>query len=302
MPKFLGFETMSREDHLRVGLFGLVLLSLQCVLLGLVTDAELRGWAIHAVAAGLGAWALVGVEPLPVRATSATGIVAVVNEAVMYLDRDQPLKYVIPALLLLGTAIWVLERSMTMPATELSSLTGATGSSGGSVWDDSISSLDLPPPPPPMHLRNLWAPIVTVAGIGMTVYGFLAADWIMSRALFGLIQADLTYSQLRDVWSNLGAPPPVVEGFVGIAYVLGYVGMLLALIGSMSALVRQFEIGQVWRVAGASVIGATSVMQFLVVVGLLTAEANISVLSGAWAAPLGLGLAALGFWVSTARP
>lgn len=293
---------MSREDHIRAGLLSVVLLSLECVLAGLVTGAELRGWAIHAVAAGLGVWALVRVEPLPVRATSAIAIVAVVNEAVMYLDRDQPLMYVIPALLLLAMAIWVLERSTTTPTTEVSSSTGDFESSSGSDWDDSISSLDFPPPPPPIHAKNLWAPIVTVAGIGMAIYGFLAADWITSRALFGLIRADLTYSELRNVWSDFGAPPPVVEGFVGIAYVLGYVGMLLALVGSVSALVKQFVVEQPWRVAGVFVIGATSVMQFLVVVGLITAEANISVLSGAWAAPLGLGLAALGFWVSTARP
>ena len=301
MPRFLGFETMSREDHIRAGLLGIVLLSLECVLAGLVTGAELRGWAIHAVAAGLGVWALVGVEPLPVRATSATAIVAVVNEAVMYLDRDQPLKYVVPALLLLATAIWVLERSITTPPTEISSSTGASGLGNGSGWVDSISSLDFPPPPPPISAKNLWAPIVSVVGVGMTVYGFLAADWITSRALFGLIRADLNYSQLRGVWSDFGAPSPIVEGFVGVAYVLGYVGMLLALVGSVSALVKQFVVEQPWRVAGASVIGATSVMQFLVVVGLLTAEANIIVLSGAWTAPLGLGLAALGFWVSTAR-
>jgi len=142
---------------------------------------------------------------------------------------------------------------------------------------------------------------MTVAGVMMTAYGFLLADWITSRALFGLVRADFTYSELRGIWSDFGAPSPIVEGFVGLAYVLGYVGVLLALVGSASALISQFVVEQPWRVAGASVIGATSVMQFLVVVGLLTAEANISVLSGAWTAPLGLGLAALGFWVSTAR-
>jgi len=292
---------MSREDHIRAGLLGVVLLSLECVLAGLVTGAELRGWAIHAVAAGLGVWALVGVEPLPVRATSATAIVAVVNEAVMYLDRDQPLKYVIPALLLLATAIWVLERSITTPPTEISSSTSAFESSSGSGWDESVSSFDFPPPPPRMNARYIWAPIMTVAGVMMTAYGFLLADWITSRALFGLVRADFTYSELRGIWSDFGAPSPIVEGFVGLAYVLGYVGVLLALVGSASALISQFVVEQPWRVAGASVIGATSVMQFLVVVGLLTAEANISVLSGAWTAPLGLGLAALGFWVSTAR-
>jgi len=291
---------MSREDHIRAGLLGVVLLSLECVLVGLVTGAELRGWAIHAIAAGLGMWAMVGVEPLPVRATSATAIVAVVNEAVTYVDRDQPLKYVTPSLLLLATAIWVLERSITAPATEFASSSGGRELSGDLGWDESISSLDYPSPPPQMNAKNLWAPIVSVAGIGMTIYGFLAADWITSRALFGLIRADLTYSELRGIWSDFGAPSPIVEGFVGVAYVLGYVGILLSLVGATSALVRQFVVEQPWRVAGTAVIGATSVMQFLVVFGLLAAQANISVLSGAWSAPLGLGLAALGFWVSTA--
>lgn len=301
MAKFLGFETMSREDHIRAGLLGVVLLCLECVLVGLVTGAELRGWAIHAVAAGLGAWAMVGVEPLPVRVTGVAAIVAVVNEAVMYVDMGQSLKYIVPAMLLLATAIWVLERSVTTPSSDFVSATDTSGMPNGSSWGESISDLDFPPPPPPISAKNLWAPIVSIAGVAMTLYGFLAADWITSRALFGLIRADLTYSELRDIWSDFGAPSPLIEGFVGVAYVLGYVGVLLALVGLTSALVRQFVVEQPWRVAGASVIGATSGMQFLVVFGLLTAEANISVLSGAWIAPLGLGLAALGFWVSTAR-
>lgn len=293
---------MSREDHIRAGLLGVVLLSLECVLAGLVTGAELRGWGVHAVAAGLGVWALVGVEPLPVRTTSSVAIVAVVNEAVMFVDGDQPLKFVVPALVLLATAIWVLERSITTPPTEDPFSIGASASDNGSSWDDSISSLDFPPPPPPIKVKNLWAPAISVVGIGMTLFGFLAADWITSRALFGLIRTDLTYTQIRDVWSDFGAPSPIVEGFVGFSNVLGYVGMVLALLGAASALVKQFEVERQWRVAGTSVIIAASVAQLMVVFGLLAADANIRVLSGAWTAPLGLGFAALGFWVSTDQP
>jgi len=298
VPRFLGFETMSREDHIRAGLLGVVLLSLECVLVGLVTGAELRGWAIHAVAAGLGAWAMVGVEPLPVRATSATAIFAVVNEAVMYVDQDKPLKYIVPAFLLLFTSIWVLERSLSAPASGSASTFGEIQFSNDFVDNESISVSGFPPPLP-MAKKNLWAPLLSAVGIGMTLYGFLIADWIKTRALFGLIRAELTYSDIRGVWEDFGAPSPIVEGYVGVTYVFGYIGVFLTLIGSVSALFRQFVVERPWRIAGVSVIGAASLMHLVVVFGLLASDANISVLSGAWSAPIGLGLAAFGFWAST---
>jgi hypothetical protein len=300
MPKFLGFETMSREDHLRAGLFGLVLLSLECVLAGLVTGAELRGWIVHALAAGLGIWAMIGVEPLPVRASAATAIVAVANEAVMYVDNGQSMKYIVPAFLLLGTAIWILERSISGPGDALDSSGQLLNLGGDAEWAETAASLDFPPPPPRVA-NYFWAPIVSVAGIGMALYGFLWADWITTRAFFGFIRADLSYSDLRGIWNDFGAPSPIAQAYVGVAYVLGYVGMLLTLVGSVSALVKPFVVERPWRVAGVATIGTTALMQLVVVVGLLAAKADISVLSGAWAAPLGLGLATLGFWVSTAK-
>lgn len=300
MAKFLGFETMSREDHIRVGVFGVVLLSLECVLAGLVTGAEFRGWAIHAVAGGLGIWAMVGVEPLPVRATSATAIVAVVNEAVMYLDAGQSLKYIIPAVLLLGVAVWVAERSITAQPNGSIPMSSSSSFGVGPAWDDQSSSLDVPPPLPRRLRSNAWAPVLALAGVVIALFGMLEAKWVLGRALFGLISTEFTYSEIRELWSRFGAPTPIVEAFVGIAQVLAWVGVLVAILGASIFFFQHVEVDQVWRVSGTTFVGLAGAMQLVVVVGLLSAEADISVLSGAWLTPAGLGLAAIGFWVSTA--
>jgi hypothetical protein len=300
MVKFLGFETMSREDHLRLGLFGVVLLSLECVLAGVVSGAELRLWAVHAVAAALGIWAMVDVAPLPVRSAASVAIVAVANEAVLLLQTSQSLKYLVPALLLLGVSVWVLERSITANPSE--QLTGSEVGTFGvssefgasSAWDTSTSALNLPPPSPSTTFaRNLWAPILALVGVLMSLLGFLVTDWVVGKAFFGLLRENFTYADVRTLWTSFGAPGVFIEAFVGFAYVFGYVGMIVALIGATSQFFRSFKIDQPWRLAG--------VIQLFVVIGLLLAEANITVLSGAWVAPIGLGLATLGFWTSTVR-
>ena len=48
----MGLGDMSREDQMRVGLIAVLVLSLECVLEGLVAEAPLRAWFFHAVAVG----------------------------------------------------------------------------------------------------------------------------------------------------------------------------------------------------------------------------------------------------------
>lgn len=299
MKKFLGFESMSRDDHLRAGLLGLVLLSLECVVAGLVTGGELRGWVIHAVAAALGLWAMTDLAPLAVRASGVTAIVAVFNEAIMYIAMGESLKYIVPAFLLLGISIWVLERSLPVQTNEQVVLAEPSAFGVSSGWDDGVSNLK--PPSSQSLSNNFWAPVISIIGVVMALIGFLYADWIIGRAFFGLVSSEFSYSEIRSLWNQFGVPAALVEAFVGFAYVLGYVGMMLAVVGSASAFFRQFKVDQPWRIAGALFVGTTATLQLMVIIGLLSAEANITVLSGAWLAPVGLGLATLGFWASTAK-
>jgi hypothetical protein len=77
--------------------------------------------------------------------------------------------------------------------------------------------------------------------------------------------------------------------------------MFVAALGAASTLVKQVEISTEIRIAGAAFIGGAALMQLVVIFGLISAESNISTLFGAWLAPIGLVVASLGFWLSTAR-
>ena len=288
--KYLGLDEMSRGDQLRVGLVGMALLALECVLAGLVTDSAVRGWIVHALAAGLGVWALTELKPIAIRLAGFTAVLAVFNEALLIAEAQQPFKYLLPASLLLVISGWVLERSFTG-----SSPTDAAGDAWVSQ-NSEFGAGDLQQKSAP---TNLWAPVIVVLGISVTLFGFLEADWVQTEFLFGLFSKNLTYPEIRSLWDDFGAPSMIAKAYVSLSHILGYFAMLIAAVGAISAIIRQFVIPQPWRVAGVVTIGIASFMHTVVVFGLLVAESNIVVQGGAWLAPLGLAIGALGFWFAS---
>ena len=288
--KYLGLDEMSRGDQLRVGLVGMALLALECVLAGLVTDSAVRGWIVHALAAGLGVWALTELKPIAIRLAGFVAVLAVFNEALLIAEAQQSMKYLLPASLLLVASGWVLERSFTAS----SATDGASD-----IWVSPDTDLGVAGSQPKSALTNLWAPVIAVLGIFVTIFGFLEADWVRTEFLFGLFSKNLTYPEIRSLWDDFGAPSMIAKAYVSLSHILGYFAMLIAAVGAISAIIRQFEIPQPWRVAGAVAIGIATFMQTVVVIGLLAAESNIVVQGGAWLAPLGLAMATLGFWFAS---
>ena len=133
------------------------------------------------------------------------------------------------------------------------------------------------------------------------MFGFLEAKWVLGKAFFGLLKTRLAYSEIRSLWEDFGAPSFIIKFFVSSSHVLGYCAMFVAALGAASTLVKQVEISTEIRISGAAFIGGAALMQLVVVFGLISAESNISTLFGAWLAPIGLVVAGLGFWLSTAR-
>jgi hypothetical protein len=288
--RFFGLEKMSRDDQLRVGLVGIILLSLECVLAGLVTDAPVRGWIIHALAAGLGAWALSDMGDALTRAAGAAGVTAVANEALMIAEANQSMKYLLPGSLLLVVSLVVIQRTLDRPPATQVIPVGAP-----------FESDRLPPLPSVVvdESKNRLAVGVGVVGALMTLYGLVEAEWILVRALFGLIRERLALADLQVAWQDLGAPSAVDEFVIVGAQYTGYLGVVIVAAAVLGAVSRPIKLSRGARSVLASVLGVSAICNLMVVAALLSASSNVVVLGGAWLAPIGLGLATYSFWVTT---
>jgi hypothetical protein len=288
--RFLGLEKMSRDDQLRVGLVGIILLSLECVLAGLVTDAPVRGWIIHALAAGLGAWALSDMGDALTRAAGAAGVTAVANEALMIAEANQSMKYLLPGSLLLVVSLVVIQRTLDRPpATQVIPV-------GAPFESDRVPLL---PSVVVDESKNRLAVGVGVVGALMTLYGLVEAEWILVRALFGLIRERLALADLQVAWQDLGAPSAVGEFVIVGAQYTGYLGVVIVAAAVLGAVSRPIKLSRGARSVLASALGVSAICNLMVVAALLSASSNVVVLGGAWLAPIGLGLATYSFWVTT---
>lgn len=282
---------MSRDDQLRVGLVGLILLALECVLAGLVTDAPIRGWIMHALAAGLGVWALSEMETTPIRATGSAGVAAVANEALMIAEANQSMRYLLPGLLLLVVSVVVLQRTFDRPATPERVVAGSRVTE--TLRPPATRSID--------DSSNKVAVGVGVIGALMTLYGLIEAEWVLVRALFGLIRERLALTELQVAWQDLGTPSAVSELIVDGAQYSGYLGVVIVAAGVIGGVSRPLKLSSGLRSALTAVLGAGAVLNLLIVGALVSASSNVVVLGGAWLAPIGLGLATYSFWVTTSR-
>lgn len=289
--RLLGLERMSRDDQLRVGLVGLSLLALECVLAGLVTDAPIRGWIMHALAAGLGVWALSEMETTPIRATGSAGVAAVANEALMIAEANQSMRYLLPGLLLLVVSVVVLQRTFDRPATPERVVAGSRVTE--TLRPPATRSID--------DSSNKVAVGVGVIGALMTLYGLIEAEWVLVRALFGLIRERLALTELQVAWQDLGTPSAVSELIVVGAQYSGYLGVVIVAAGVIGGVSRPLKLSSGLRSALTAVLGAGAVLNLLIVGALVSASGNVVVLGGAWLAPIGLGLATYSFWVTTSR-
>lgn len=290
---FLGLENMSRDDQLRVGLTGIILLSLECVLAGLVTDAPVRGWIIHALAAGMGIWALKELSTRAirvVRAAGAAGVAAVANEALMIAETNQSMKYLLPGSLLLVVSIIVLQRTLDQ---RLSAVDNPVASARVTETSLSTSAAGI------NDERRLLAICVGVVGAITTLYGLMEAEYVLVRALFGLIRERLAFADLQAAWQDLGTPSAVSELMVSGAQYLGYLGVVVAVGGVFGTVSRLRKVSHGLRLTLTAVLGGGVALNLLVVAALVSASNYVVVLGGAWLAPIGLALLTYAFWSTT---
>lgn len=294
MPNnFLGLGGMNREDQLRVGLVAVLVLALECVLEGLVTESILRGWIFHAFAVGLSVWALFDLNSLAVRLASAAGVVAVGNEALLISEANASMRYLIPGSVLFFVSGWVFQRSVSSSVAVQEN-----------VWmgDHPINastalSLEMPPPPPPNQLQKL-APFIIGSGSLLVLYGIFFAPWVSTITLFGLLSENLNLSQVSSNWANLGAGDGISEFVASGIQIFSVVALLISAIGVFSSINRQLVIFQPIKLVLTALIAFISLLQVVVIARLISADADLRVLVGAWMTPIGLSMAGIGFWMS----
>lgn len=290
---FLGFELLSRENQIRLGLFGSLLLALECVLAGLVTDAPVRGYVMHALTAGLAVWALQDPSTASIRAAGSAGIAAVANEALMLADAQMSFRYLLPGLLLLGVSIWVLERTLSDKGSP---------DDGSRLEVAQLSSDQLPPPTAHRSKSDQKLAVgAALSGTAIGIYGLLGADWILVRALFGLVRQTFTFQELRLAWQDLGTPDAVGEAVLGGGQLLAYASFAAVGLALVSCFSRGFVLPSRWRIALVIIVTAGAICNLVIVASLLAASSSVVVLGGAWLLPIGLAISAFGVWSSTAR-
>jgi len=291
---FMGLREMSRDDQMRVGLAVILALSLECVLEGLVTESPLRAWVFHAVAVGLAAWSLFDLNSWVVRSASTAGVVAVGNDALLISEADTSMRFLIPATVLFASSAWVFQRSIaTSIAPDAYSVPDVDPLSA-----PQLLGFDLPPMPPRINQLQKVSPAVIGGGALVSLYGLFGASWAETQTFFGLFQDQLTLSEFRSAWRDLGAPDGVLELAASGVSILGILALLISALGAVSAVSRQLVMPRQLTLGGLAFIGAVLVLQLLAIIAVNSAEAELRVLAGAWLAPLGLAIAGVGFWLS----
>ena len=290
---FLGLSGMSREDQMRVGLAAVFVLTLECVLEGLVSEAELRAWIFHAFAVGLSTWALLDLSSLPVRLASTAGVVAVGNEALLISEANVSMRYLIPGSVLFITSGWVFQLSVS------SAVSVERDNSFDTYPTNDVTALgfEMPPPPPPNQMQK-FAPFVIGSGSLLVLYGIFFAPWVSTSTLFGLLSENLNLSQVSSNWANLGAGDGISEFVASGIQIFSVVALLISAIGVFSSINRQLVISQPIKLVLTALIAFISLLQVVVIARLISADADLRVLVGAWMTPIGSSMAGIGFWMS----
>lgn len=291
---FMGLGDMSREDQMRVGLTAILVLSLECVLEGLVAEAPLRSWVFHAVAVGFVGWSLLDLSPWIIRSASTAGVVAVGNEALLISEADASMRFLIPSAVLFAASGWVFQRSIATSVSPDAYSPPLTNP----LTAPQMLGFDLPPMPPRINQLQKVSPAVIGVGSLISLYGMFGASWAQTDTLFGLFQDQLTLSEVRSAWGDLGVPDGVLELAASGVQILGILALLVSAIGAVGAVSRQFVMPRQLSIGGVAFIGVVLVLQLLTISGVSSAEADVRVLAGAWLAPLGLATAGVGYWLS----
>lgn len=320
----LGPQNMKPRDQIRTGVFVVLALALECVLEGLVAEAEPRMWAFHGIAAAIAVWALTSFSDLAIRLSGLAGIAAVINDVLLLSESDISYRFLLPSLVLLAAAGFVVfvsfsrevsaaARAFSTPATsQVGSKTRRATSAGlqefagqfGEV-SEAIAAVTFIPNLR-RELRNsandaAWVPFLMVGGAALTLFSMTVAKWVTVDALFGLIQRSYDFEGVRSISGDLGIKYFSEVFYFEWGFFGTYAAALISLVVTASVVSGKFNVNNYSKIGALIITGFALVSHTGVVLGLNDAAEELLVRPGAWLGSVGLLASGIGILLSCRR-
>lgn len=288
-----------------------LVLSLECVLEGLVTRSDLRTWVFHAVAVAAAGLALRTRQEAIRQMTMIAGIVAVVNEGILLIQESISLKFLLPSAVLLVVSIAGLYVLLSPP-----SRTERTASSASAPPPSGPGTVGRPPMLPPsfpgVHgttqkysFRQASSvpagEVLSVGGALGSWYSLALATWYDLDKWFGLRTVSVGFAELREASGELEGLHPVSRAYLSGGYVITYL-VIFGVLGSSILMRTRWSIEQ-WRPdLFVLVLSPVVLVWQAFLVFELSGDVGGSLMStGPWVGVLGLGLMAGGSIAQRAR-
>lgn len=300
------------DRNIDICVWGVLLLSLECVLEGLISGGETRGWVFHAIAVAGCTVAIFRKSDLTAQISMVCGLVAFFNEIILLHDASIALKFIAPSFVLFGVSMTGLVLLLGVGQRETSTRQGSSGFNGPK---SGIQREPLSPPPggkipspatlasPPTTKRiafpnNRGSDFYCVVGGLIVVYSLSMASWIDLEKWFGLRTATVGFAELRDVESIVDGVTTVSSAYFSIGFLGSYLVSALA-IGSVILRRTQFSIEHLRP--GRTLLGLTplfGVWHTALVIDLSQDGGKNFMSAGGWAGSFGLLLIAIGSFLN----
>ena len=275
---FLGLGSFSGQDRAYAATFGVFLLAMECVLEGVLQSTPERWWIFHACTAGLAVWSLITAQPLSHVVVGVAGLATFANEIELVSQLSGRWQDVAPSGILLVCAIYALVQGLK---------------SRSRLKDElELDGSELPIRSARLRASNPETYLLATGVVGsfaeMTV-----VPWVGYRALFGLIEGDLTLGELRGLYEELEIADFARVSYLEWGYMLTWFSLL-----ACGALVVQGFVRSVSppRIILLTITGTTAVstaMQAALAGGLLI-EDDVQMRLGPILAVIGGALATTG--------
>jgi len=315
----LGLEHMKPDDQVRVGIFVVLGLALQCVLVGLVSESSVRTWMFHGIAGSLALWALISFTDWAKRLTAVGGLVAFANDVFLVVESESSPRMAIPSAVLLVASGFVTYQVFSSPnlparATQVMAQSRTRGIVGSGVEGVASQFGNIPGaiaaianvPNLRKEIRNTskdpaWVPFLLIGGTLATIFSLAAAKWVSAEALFGLVRRTYDFEDLRNIYEELGVRYFSRVYYFEWGYLATYASAIASGVFAVAVLTKRFHISRYFKVGALCLIGFALVSHTGLVLGLNNAAEEFLVLSGSWIGSLGLLSSVIGIWLTGRR-
>jgi len=285
-------------------------LTLECWVEGLVTDADLRAWIFHAIAALACGAALYRRHTALVVAAGGVSIVAFLSDLELIVSSSAPLRLAAPSLLLLVGAGVLFYGFFQTPQAPVSSgyngptLSPRTRATAGKLVDAAGTIAGVPTIRQDFkESKNdpAWTPFLLIGGTLAILYSMVSAKWIRVDAFFGLTSRSLDFNNVRDIYDAVGVKYFARSFYFEWGFLLPYLAAVLGAVSIVAWLTKRFSITPPILYVVLVVEAAALIVHTAVILGLTHAADEPQVLAGPWIGSLGIVAIMAGTWLSESR-